>query len=48
MKTTIVRPANVFGPYDNFDHKTGMVIPSLIKNFITTLKKLMFGGMVQI
>jgi len=27
----IVRPANVYGPYDNFDPNTAMVIPSLIK-----------------
>lgn len=27
----IVRPANVYGPYDNFDPKNAMVIPSLIK-----------------
>lgn len=27
----IVRPANVYGPYDNFDHNNAMVIPSLIK-----------------
>tara|TARA_A100001015_G_C14714491_1_gene603433 strand:- start:72 stop:782 length:711 start_codon:yes stop_codon:yes gene_type:complete len=33
MKCTIVRPANVFGPFDNFDEKTGMVIPSLISKF---------------
>lgn len=33
MKMTIVRPANVFGPFDNFDYKTGMVIPSLINKF---------------
>ena len=26
----IVRPGNVYGRYDNFDSKTGMVIPSLI------------------
>ena len=26
----IVRPANVYGPYDNFDPKNAMVIPSLI------------------
>lgn len=26
----IVRPANVYGPYDNFDPQTAMVIPSLI------------------
>ena len=27
----IVRPANVYGTYDNFDQKNAMVIPSLIK-----------------
>jgi len=27
----IVRPANVYGPYDNFDPHNAMVIPSLIK-----------------
>lgn len=27
----IVRPANVYGPYDNFDPRNAMVIPSLIR-----------------
>jgi GDP-L-fucose synthase len=30
---SIVRPANVYGSYDNFDERTGMVIPSLISRF---------------
>lgn len=30
-KIAIVRPANVYGPYDNFDPKNAMVIPSLVK-----------------
>jgi len=30
-KIAIVRPANVYGPYDNFDLDNAMVIPSLIK-----------------
>ena len=30
-KCSIVRPANVYGPYDNFDPKNAMVIPSLIR-----------------
>jgi GDP-L-fucose synthase len=30
---SIVRPANVYGPFDNFDPNTGMVIPSLISRF---------------
>ena len=29
-KISIVRPANVYGPYDNFDPNNAMVIPSLI------------------
>ena len=36
MSTIIVRPANVFGPYDNFDTKSAMVIPSLINKFINS------------
>lgn len=44
MKTTIVRPANVFGPFDNFDDKTGMVIPSLIKKFYSNAKKINVWG----
>jgi len=28
---SIVRPANVYGPYDNFDPANAMVIPSLIR-----------------
>ena len=28
---SIVRPANVYGPYDNFDTDNAMVIPSLIR-----------------
>ena len=31
---SIVRPANVYGPYDNFDLETGMVIPSLIRRAV--------------
>lgn len=33
-KISIVRPANVYGPYDNFDPENAMVIPSLIKRAI--------------
>ena len=29
----IVRPANVYGPYDNFDSENAMVIPSIINKF---------------
>src|SRR3990167_2787661 len=30
----IVRPANVYGPYDNFDPETAMVIPALIRRIV--------------
>jgi len=30
-KCSIVRPANVYGPHDNFDLDSAMVIPSLIR-----------------
>ncbi|MEK6880563.1 MAG: NAD-dependent epimerase/dehydratase family protein, partial [Nanoarchaeota archaeon] len=33
-KISIVRPANVYGDYDNFDLETGMVVPSLIKRAV--------------
>lgn len=31
MCSSVVRPANVYGPYDNFNLETAMVIPSLIR-----------------
>jgi GDP-L-fucose synthase len=31
---SIVRPANVYGPYDNFDEKNAMVVPSLIRRVL--------------
>lgn len=33
-KISIVRPANVYGPYDNFDPENAMVIPSLIRRAV--------------
>jgi GDP-L-fucose synthase len=32
---SIVRPANVYGPYDNFDPENAMVIPSLIHRAVS-------------
>lgn len=34
QKISIVRPANVYGPFDNFDPNNAMVIPSLIMRAI--------------
>jgi GDP-L-fucose synthase len=39
MKISIVRPANVFGPFDNFNKKSAMVIPSLINKFFNAKNK---------
>jgi GDP-L-fucose synthase len=35
---SIVRPANVYGPYDNFDINNAMVIPSLIRRALEEKK----------
>lgn len=41
---SIIRPANVYGPYDNFDTNNAMVIPSLIKKILNTKNKLDVWG----
>ena len=41
---SIVRPANVYGPYDNFDPNTAMVIPSLITRALKCDKELVVWG----
>lgn len=41
---SIVRPANVYGPYDNFDPDTAMVIPSLINRALKCEKELIVWG----
>jgi GDP-L-fucose synthase len=40
----ILRPANVFGPHDDFNQKTGQVIPSLISKLFSNSKKLTVWG----
>lgn len=40
----IVRPANVYGPYDNFDPKNAMVIPSLINRALSGENPLIVWG----
>jgi len=34
MKTTIIRPGNLYGPYDKFDKEKSKVIPSLIRKIV--------------
>jgi len=35
MNTAIVRPVNTFGPHDNFDPKTALVVPALISRALS-------------
>jgi GDP-L-fucose synthase len=41
---SIVRPANVYGPYDNFDEKNAMVVPSLIRRVLESNGELEVWG----
>lgn len=34
-KIAIVRPANVYGPYDNFDLENAMVVPSILRRVVS-------------
>lgn len=43
-KISIVRPANVYGPFDNFDPENAMVIPSLITRALSGEKPLTVWG----
>lgn len=43
-KISIVRPANVYGTYDNFDHNNAMVIPSLIRRALDGENPLVVWG----
>jgi GDP-L-fucose synthase len=42
-KCSIVRPANVYGPYDNFDLDSAMVIPSLIRKAFSNDELMVWG-----
>ena len=43
-KISIVRPANVYGPYDNFDPANAMVVPSLIHRALSGENPLVVWG----
>ena len=43
-RISIVRPANVYGPYDNFDPANAMVIPSLIRRALSGENPLVVWG----
>tara|TARA_Y100000816_G_C26098220_1_gene581514 strand:+ start:590 stop:1573 length:984 start_codon:yes stop_codon:yes gene_type:complete len=40
----IIRPSNVFGPFDDFNPKTAQVIPSLIAKILSNKKRLIVWG----
>lgn len=42
--TVIVRPSNVYGPYDNFDSPNATIIPSLIRGFVRMENPLIISG----
>ena len=41
---SIIRPANIYGPYDNFDPNNAMVIPSLINRALSSKDELTVWG----
>lgn len=43
-KIAVVRPANVYGPYDNFDLDNAMVVPSLIRRAVSGEDPLLVWG----
>ena len=47
-KVSIVRPANVYGSYDNFDKNTAMVIPSIISKCFESEEIEVWGDGTQI
>ena len=36
FNSSVLLPANLYGPYDNFNLKTSHVVPALIKKFINS------------
>jgi GDP-L-fucose synthase len=43
-RIAVVRPANVYGPHDNFDSQNAMVVPSLIKRALAGQNPLVVWG----
>jgi GDP-L-fucose synthase len=43
-RIAIARPANIYGPFDNFDSENAMVVPSLIKRAIEGPEELVVWG----
>ena len=45
MKTIVIRPGNLYGPYDKFDKEKSKVIPSLIRKIVEKQNPLEVGVM---
>lgn len=43
-KIAIIRPSNVYGPFDNFDTETAMVIPTLVRRIVDGENPLVVWG----
>lgn len=44
MKTVVVRPANIYGPYDDFKWETSHVVPALIRKVVERHKPIEVWG----
>jgi len=44
MTTIVVRPANIYGPYDDFDWETSHVLPALIRRVVERHDPIMMWG----
>ncbi len=44
MQTVVVRPANIYGPYDDFEWETSHVLPALIRKVVEKHKPLEVWG----
>lgn len=44
MKVVVVRPANIYGPYDDFDPATSHVLPALMKKVVDRMNPLEVWG----
>lgn len=44
MKCIVVRPGNLYGPYDKFDPEKSKVIPSLIRKAVSSEKEIVVWG----
>ena len=44
LQTIVIRPGNLYGPYDKFDPEKAKVVPSLIQKFLSNKKEIIVWG----